>query len=82
MLSESENPSLVLKTQKSTVNYDCYWKITSYTMLSLQGHLFMDLYCIVDDLVKEESRDKGGRPPLMNKKELVTVLIWNVCALR
>ena len=51
-------------------------------MLSLQKHHIMDLYCIVDDLVLEETRIKGGRPPLMTKKELVTILIWNVCSLR
>jgi hypothetical protein len=51
-------------------------------MLSLQKHHIMDLYCIVDELVIEEDNHKGGRPPLMNKKELVTILVWNVCTLK
>jgi hypothetical protein len=51
------------------------------TMLSLQKHHIMDLYCIVRDLVPEEPKEKGGRPPLMTKQEVLTILIWNVCTL-
>lgn len=51
-------------------------------MLSLQGHLFMDLYCIVTDLVPKKTKEKGGRPVLMTEQEIITMLIWNVCVLR
>lgn len=51
-------------------------------MPSLQKHHIMDLYCTVRDLVPEESKEKGGRPPLMTKQEVLTVLVWNVCTLR
>lgn len=51
-------------------------------MLLLQKHHIMDLYCVISDLVPQECKPYGGRPPLMTKQELLTVLVWNVCTLR
>jgi hypothetical protein len=51
-------------------------------MLSLLSHHIVDLYCWVDDLLPEEvPSDFGGRPPVLQNSELVTMLIWNTLVL-
>ncbi len=47
-------------------------------MLSLQPHHIIDLYVLVDDLLPQEKKNpKGGRPAILSRSELVTILIWN-----
>jgi len=46
--------------------------------LQLHQHHIIDLYCLVDDLVIEKEKPKGGRPALLTDSELVTALLWNV----
>lgn len=43
----------------------------------LQLHHITDLYTIVDDIIPEEEKPKGGRPQILKNSELVTILIWN-----
>lgn len=47
-------------------------------MLCLQEHHIIDLYCFVDDIVKNIPKTKGGRPNLLKNSEIITILIWNV----
>lgn len=46
-------------------------------MLFLQNHHIIDLYCVIDELIPKETKVSKGRPQLMCKSELVTILIWN-----
>jgi hypothetical protein len=48
----------------------------------LHPHHIIDLYCLVDDLLPSElPQKKGGRPTLLSRSELVTILIWNTLVL-
>lgn len=52
------------------------------TMLSLQLHHIVNLYCWVDELIpKQLPNPQGGRPPVLTNSELVTLLIWNTLVL-
>ena len=52
-------------------------------MLSLQREHITNLYCLVDDLVKELGRPPHmGRPSLLSPSELVTALVWNSLTVR
>lgn len=51
-------------------------------MRHLQAHHITDVYCMVDDLVFEPLKPKGGRPPALSQSEVVTILIWNVLTVR
>ncbi len=43
----------------------------------LQSHHIMDLYCLVDDLVEQPPKPRGGRPPALKVSETVTILLWS-----
>lgn len=45
--------------------------------LSLQNHHITDLYVLVDDLVTEPAKPRGGRPPALRQSEVITILIWS-----
>jgi hypothetical protein len=51
-------------------------------MLCLQKHHIIDLFVLIDDLVPEVSRPKGGRPSVLKDSELVTILVWNILTMR
>lgn len=46
-------------------------------MHSLQSHHIVDLFVVVDELVMEPVRPRGGRPKLARDAEIITLLIWN-----
>jgi len=46
-------------------------------MLSLQKHHIIDLYVWVDDILPQESRPLGGRPPVLDASEIITLLLWH-----
>lgn len=50
-------------------------------MFSLQAHHIVDLYVWVDELLPGQS-SSVGRPSLLSKSELVTLLIWNTLLLK
>jgi len=51
-------------------------------MRHLQAHHITDVYCVVDDLVSEPPKPKGGRPPALSQSEVVTILIWNTLTVK
>lgn len=52
-------------------------------MLSLESHHITDVYFWVDELLPKPLANKnGGRPVLLSKSELITILIWNTLVLR
>jgi hypothetical protein len=52
-------------------------------MLSLDLHHITELYCWVDDLLPKQLPSKtGGRPPVLQHSELITLLVWNALVLR
>jgi hypothetical protein len=51
-------------------------------MLFLQSHHIVDVYVWVGDQLPEQTYPKGGRPPCLSNNELITLLLWNVLALR
>lgn len=56
--------------------------LTQKTMLSLQLHHIVDLYCLVEETLPKETPSRSGRPALLSQSELITILIWNTLALR
>lgn len=46
-------------------------------MLKLRSHHIIDLFVLVDDLLPNQEKAKGGRPNLMADSELITALVWN-----
>lgn len=55
---------------------------TSHTTLSLEPHHIIDLYVLIDDLVPQNAKPKGGRPTILRDSELMTALIWNILTVR
>lgn len=55
----------------------CLVTDTKMQKLSLQSHHITDLYVVVDDLVIEPPKPKGGRRPALRQSEVVTILLWN-----
>ncbi|NQV13448.1 MAG: IS982 family transposase [Parcubacteria group bacterium] len=51
-------------------------------MLSLQAHHIIGLYVWVDDNLPKVSKPLGGRPTLLSDSELITILAWNVLAVK
>jgi hypothetical protein len=51
------------------------------TLLSLEAHHIVDLYCWVDDSLSIPSREAGGRPLILRDSELITMLLWNTVVL-
>ena len=51
-------------------------------MLSLQSDHITDLYVFVDDLLPPIEKPHGGRPSVLSDSELLTILLWNVLAIR
>lgn len=50
-------------------------------MLFLQSHHIVDLYCWVDQHI-ETPLYTTGRPALLSRSEIITILIWNTLVLR
>lgn len=51
-------------------------------MLSLQSHHITDLYVLIDDALPSPFKPSGGRPTLLSDSELITILTWNMLAVR
>lgn len=52
-------------------------------MLSLEAHHIIDVYVFVDDNVpKDRSSVQGGRPVILSRSEIITIVIWNTLVLR
>lgn len=47
-------------------------------MLSLQSHHIINLYVLVDELLPEIPKPKGGRPSILSNSEIITILLWNI----
>lgn len=47
-------------------------------MLFLPAHYITDLYVLVDEILPETKKIKGGRPLILSNSEIVTILILNV----
>lgn len=45
-------------------------------MASLEKHHIIDLYCLIEDLLPVE-KASSGRPPILSRTEVVTILIWH-----
>lgn len=52
------------------------------SMLFLHSHHIVDLYCWVDEMLPRLSSYKTGRPALVSKTEIVTILIWNTAVFK
>src|SRR5690349_19331349 len=51
-------------------------------MLSLESHHIVDLYVWVEEaLPRKLPNPQGGRPPVLQDSELVTLLVWNAVVL-
>jgi hypothetical protein len=77
----SPSPNLWIECKKSTIQYG-YYHITICTMLSLDSHHIVDLYCWVDELVEKPVDKKTGRPLSLSTEEVLTLLVWNALVLR
>ena len=51
-------------------------------MITLEKHHIVDLFVWVDDsLPKSLPSIRGGRPPILQNSEVITMLIWNAVVL-
>lgn len=47
-------------------------------MLLLQRHHITDIFVLIDDLIHRPlANPKGGRPPILEASEVITILVWN-----
>lgn len=51
-------------------------------MLPLHLHHIVDLYCWVDDALPSPCMSVRGRPPVLSRAEVITILLWSTIALQ